>query len=205
MHDNKDIGGVLRMVYFHVQGRLFGKGDLWMSHVYTVGRVLYAEEESGPEVLGLKPGPLRGTRGLLRTGSKEPWTLAGRQAALWGTRPGDTVVPRHTKPGRKPLSQPGGIQPEDRIFFNDPTSSLPHRLCSIRIGCVTWLGFHCPACVVCSTGCRRRVTSGIITAWGSTKKQTLKILRAKVWGQFTVEEWSSNLAVYQSCLRSLYS
>ena len=82
----------------------FRKGDLWMSHVYTVGRVLYAEEESGPEVLGLKPGPLRGTRGLLRTGSKEPWTLAGRQAALWGTRPLDTVVPRHTKPGRKPLT-----------------------------------------------------------------------------------------------------
>ena len=67
MHDNKDIERVLRMAYFHVQGRLFWKGDLWTSHVDTVGRVLYAEEESGPEVLGIKSGPLSGTKGLLRT------------------------------------------------------------------------------------------------------------------------------------------
>jgi len=33
----------------------------------AVGRVLYAEKESGPEVLGIKPGPLSGTQGLLRT------------------------------------------------------------------------------------------------------------------------------------------
>ena len=106
----------------------------------------------------LNQDPWVGPKACRGPGSKEPWTLTGRQAAPWERRPGDTVVTRHTKLGRKPLTVSLGG------FSQGTGFSLMIQLPFCRTGFVlsaygiTWLGFHCPACVVCSIGCRRRAT-----------------------------------------------
>lgn len=186
--------------HIFVQERPFRKVDLWSEAWRKGGYEPHGHREQGvlgrgkSEHMKWRDSWMGPSLGLCST---QPWALPERQAALWwapswGIHGDQTDETRehHTVSlwGNWLKSRTGFSLIIYPLLLPPYAWTFLHMVCSAK-NPVTFRG---QLCKLCEVGAPTYFNSssnalGLVTSWGSTKKGTLKILRAKFEGWFNLE------------------